>query len=80
LTTPLHSTLKRSLIIEGRPYVVTLTADKLKIALKGRRRGIELSWAALVSGEAALAVALRASVRAGTTGDSRARNLRAPPP
>jgi hypothetical protein len=64
MTTPLHSTLKRALTIEGREYVVTLTEATLKLTLKGKRNGVELPWAQLVSGEAALAVALHASVGA----------------
>ena len=64
MTTPLHSTLKRALTIDGRDYVVTLTETALKLTLKGKRNGVELSWAQLVNGEAALAVALHASVGA----------------
>jgi hypothetical protein len=62
--TPLHSTLKRSLTIDGRDYVLTLSEKTLKLTLKGKRNGVELSWAQLVSGEAALAVALHASLGA----------------
>jgi hypothetical protein len=62
--TPLQSTLKRALTIGGRDYVVTLTAASLKLTLKGKRNGVELSWAQLVNGEAALAVALHASLGA----------------
>jgi hypothetical protein len=69
MTTPLHSTLKRSLTIDGRDYVVTLTEATLKLTLKGKRNGVELAWAQLVSGEAALAVALHASVGAFATRD-----------
>jgi hypothetical protein len=64
MTTPLHSTLKRALTIQGREYVVTLTSESLKITLKGKRNGVELAWANIVSGDAALAVALNASVGA----------------
>ena len=64
MTTPLHSTLKRALTIDGRDYVVTLTETTLKLTLKGKRNGVELAWAQLVNGEAALAVALHASVGA----------------
>ena len=64
MTTPLHSTLKRALSIDGRDYVVTLTETSLKLTLKGKRNGVELSWAQLVNGEAALAVALHASLGA----------------
>jgi len=64
MITPLHSTLRRALIIERRKYVITLTVDGLKLSLKGKRRGIELTWASIVNGEAALARALQASVGA----------------
>jgi len=64
MTTPLHSTLKRSVTIQGREYVVTLTSESLKVTLKGKRNGVELAWANIVSGDAALAVALNASVGA----------------
>ena len=64
MTTPLHSTLKRALTIDGREYVLTLTDTALKLTLKGKRNGVELPWSQLVNGEAALAVALHASVGA----------------
>jgi hypothetical protein len=69
MTTPLHSTLKRALTIDGRDYVVTLTGTALKLTLKGKRNGVELPWAQLVNGEAALAVALQASLGAFTALD-----------
>jgi hypothetical protein len=62
--TPLHSTLKRALTIDGRDYVLTLNETALKLTLKGKRNGVELPWSQLVSGEAALAVALHASLGA----------------
>jgi hypothetical protein len=60
--TPLQSTLKRSLMIDGRDYVIAISPKGLKLTPKGKRKGIELPWEALASGEAALAVALQASV------------------
>jgi hypothetical protein len=60
--TPLEKTLKRTLRIDGRDYVVTLNPEALKITEKGHRLGLELQWADLISGESALAVALQASV------------------
>ena len=62
--TPLRTPLKRSLTIGGREYVLTLTPEGLKLTLKGKRRGLELPWAKIVNGDAALAVALQASVGA----------------
>lgn len=60
--TPLDKTLKRTLRIGGRDYVITLTPAALKLTGKGRRLGLELAWADLISGETALAIALQASV------------------
>src|SRR5277367_1402225 len=60
--TPLDKTLKRALKINGRDYVIALDPLILKITEKGRRIGLELKWADIVSGESALALALQASV------------------
>jgi hypothetical protein len=60
--TPLQKPLKRLLTINGRDYVIVIAPEGLKLTPKGRRKGVELRWDALVSGEAALAVALQASV------------------
>ena len=60
--TPLDKSLKRTLKINGRDYVITLTPEALKITRKGHRLGVELKWPELVSGETALAVALHASI------------------
>jgi hypothetical protein len=67
--TPLRSTLKRALTIDGRDYVLTLSETALKLTLKGKRNGVELPWSQLVNGEAALAVALHASLGAFATKD-----------
>jgi hypothetical protein len=67
--TPLHSTLKRALTIDGRDYVLTLNETALKLTLKGKRNGVELPWSQLINGEAALAVALHASLGAFATKD-----------
>jgi len=62
MTTRIDSELKREIVIDGTPYTLTLTPDRLGLALKGRRKGLELKWTDLVSGEAALAIALNASL------------------
>jgi hypothetical protein len=62
MTTKLESPLKREIIIKGEPYILTITPHGLKLVPKGRRKGYELEWQALVSGEAALAAALTASL------------------
>ena len=78
MTTPLHSTLKRALTIDGREYVVTLTEAALKLTLKGKRNGFEVAWNQLVNGEAALAVALHASVGAFAAQDKSAAPMKLP--
>ena len=65
MTTKLEKPLKREILINGEPYVVMLTPDGLKLTQKGKRKGQELLWKDLVSGEAALAVALKASLEPG---------------
>ena len=60
--TRLDRPLKRELRIGRKPHVLTIDPDGFKLTAKGRRKGIEIQWQDLVSGEAAMAVALRASV------------------
>ena len=62
MATKLEKPLKREIQVSGKPYVLTITPDGFKLVPKGKRKGQELSWEALVSGEAALAVALNASL------------------
>jgi len=60
--TRLDHPLKRELIIDGKPWVLTITTDGFRLVPKGRRKGRELAWRDLVSGNAALAIALNASL------------------
>ncbi|MDH5834840.1 hypothetical protein [Luteimonas kalidii] len=60
--TPLDKPLRREVLIDGKPHTLTLDPDGLKLVPKGRRKGLELRWQDLVSGDAALATALQASL------------------
>jgi len=60
--TKLDKPIRRELQIGEQLYTLTIAPDGLKLVEKGRRKGIELAWDALVSGDAALASALQASV------------------
>jgi hypothetical protein len=60
--TPLDKPLRRELDIDGRPWTLTIDPERLKLVEKGRRKGVELAWRDLVNGDAALAVALQASL------------------
>lgn len=62
MATKLDKVLKREIEIDGAPYVLTLSPEGLKITAKGKRKGQELTWKDLISGDAALAVALNASL------------------
>ena len=62
MATKLDKELKREISIDGEPFVIRIDPDGLKLTAKGRRKGVELKWADLASGEAALAAALNASV------------------
>ncbi|EKT4104546.1 TPA: hypothetical protein ACG4N3_000227 [Stenotrophomonas maltophilia] len=61
--TPLDKPLRRELHINGQPYTLTVAPEGLKLVEKGRRKGITLRWQDLVSGDAALATALQASLQ-----------------
>ena len=65
MTTKLDSPLRRELNILGKLYTLTLSPEGLNLAPKGRRTGYELAWVDFVSGEAALATALNASLARG---------------
>jgi len=62
MMTKLDKPIRRELQIGEQLYTLTIAPDGLKLVEKGRRKGIELAWTALVSGDAGLAAALQASV------------------
>ena len=63
MATKLDKALKREVSIDGKPYMLTISPEGLKLVPKGKRNGLELTWQALVSGDAALATALNASLQ-----------------
>lgn len=65
MPTKLEKALKREIIVDGNPYVLTIDPEGMKLTAKGRRKGQELRWADLLSGQAALAEALNASLGEG---------------
>ncbi len=62
MTTKLNAPFKRELEVNGEKYTLTVTPEGFKLVLKGKRKGIELTWASIVGGEAALATALNATL------------------
>ena len=60
--TKLDKPIRRELIVGDKSYTLMIDPTQLKLTQKGRRIGIELKWSDIVSGDAALATALGASV------------------
>ena len=63
MTDKLEKPLKREVDVEGETYVLTISPQGMKLVRKGKRKGQDLAWKELVSGEAALAAALNASLK-----------------
>jgi hypothetical protein len=61
MTTKLQQAFKRELEVNGEKYTLTVAPDGFKLVVKGKRKGVELSWSSIVGGDAALAAALNAS-------------------
>jgi hypothetical protein len=62
MATKLEKALKREIVVDSKPYIVTIDLEGMKVTEKGRRKGQELKWKDLLSGEAALTRALNASL------------------
>ena len=60
--TPLDKPIRREVVIEDVTYTLLLDPAGLRLTEKGKRKGIDLRWTDLVSGDAGLAAALQASV------------------
>lgn len=70
MTTRLDRPLKREVLIGDRPYTVTIAPEGIRVVEKGKRKGRELSWASIVSGDAQLESELRRSIAATATGSA----------
>lgn len=60
--TPLDKPIKRALAFGDKTYTLVIDPDGMKLTEKGHRRGVELRWKDILSGDAGLAAALQASV------------------
>jgi hypothetical protein len=60
--TKLDKPVRREIEVDGKPYTLTIDPVGLKLVPKGHRNGLALTWKNLLSGDAALAAALQASV------------------
>jgi len=64
MATKLDKAIKRELDLDGKLYTVTIGPDGVKVVEKGKRRGHELPWRSIISGDAALHESLKISVDA----------------
>ena len=66
MATVLDKELKRQVTVEGIAYTVAVDPEGIRLTGKGKRKPeVELRWRELLSGEAAMAVALNASLAQG---------------
>jgi hypothetical protein len=64
MATKLEKEVKRGIEIDGTPYTVIIDPTGLRLVGKGKRNPTaQLQWKDLVSGDAALATALNASLQ-----------------
>jgi hypothetical protein len=66
VTTKLNGPLRREIEVDGKAHTLTIDGAGMKITEKGHRKGLELSWKALLNGDAAVAAELRASLQSGS--------------
>lgn len=64
MTTKLDKPIKRELAHSGVVYTVTISPDGIRVVEKGKRKGRDVAWATIISGDAELNEALRISVDA----------------
>ena len=64
MTTPLDRSIKRELELDGTRYTVTISPEGIKVTEKGKRKGQEITWRDIISGDAALRRDLSLSVEA----------------
>jgi hypothetical protein len=63
VATVLDKQLKRQISVDGVEYTMAVDPDGIRLTGRGKRKPeVELRWHDLLSGEAAMAVALNASV------------------
>jgi hypothetical protein len=62
MPTKLEKTLKREIQINGEPHIATISPEGVKVTKKGFRKGNEITWQAIASGDANLRSDLRSSV------------------
>jgi hypothetical protein len=70
MATKLDKSIKRELDLDGKLYTVTIAPDGIKVTEKGKRKGQEIPWRTIISGDALLNEDLKISVDATNPGAS----------
>ena len=60
----LEKTIKRELEMDGRSYTIAIAPEGIKVTENGKRKGREISWRSIISGDAQLAEDLKISIDA----------------
>ena len=68
MATKLEKSIKRELELDGKAYMIQIAPEGVKVTEKGKRKGREISWRAIISGDAQLAEDLKLSLEAATQG------------
>ena len=50
MATKLNKQLKREIEVDGKPYMITLSPEGVKLTEKGKRLGREHTWKELIGG------------------------------
>jgi hypothetical protein len=69
MATKLDKVLKREIEIDGQSYIAAISPEGVKVTKKGFRKGNEISWKSIISGDANLNSDLSASVDAASTSE-----------
>jgi hypothetical protein len=50
MATKLDKSIKRELEHKGQVYTITISPEGVKVVVKGRRNGIDVSWDSIIGG------------------------------
>ena len=64
MATKIDKVLKREIELDGQSYIAAISPEGIKVTKKGFRKGNEISWRSIISGDASLNADLSASVDA----------------
>ena len=69
MATKLDKVLKREIELDGQSYIAAISPEGIKVTKKGFRKGNEISWRSIISGDARLNADLSASVDTSTSSE-----------